>query len=39
MLKFCPVKYKPQAKCNKAVDSYLLAFKFVPDWFATSKMI
>ena len=25
--------------CNKAVESYLLALKFVPDWFIASKMI
>ena len=25
--------------CDKAVDDSLLALKFVPDWFVTSKMI
>ena len=25
--------------CYKAVDSCLIALKFVPDWFVTSKMI
>ena len=25
--------------CNKAVDDFLTGLKFVPDWFATSKMI
>ena len=25
--------------CDKAVDSYLLAVKFVPDWFVLSKII
>ena len=25
--------------CDKAVDDYLAAVKFVPDWFVTSKMI
>ena len=25
--------------CDNAVDSCLLALKFVPDWFVTSKMI
>ena len=39
MLKYCPDKYNIQKMCYKAVDSYLLALKFVPDWFVTSKMI
>ena len=25
--------------CDKAVDSYLLALKFVPNWSVTNKMI
>ena len=25
--------------CDKAVDDFLTGLKFVPDWFATSKMI
>ena len=25
--------------CDKAVDNFLSALKFVPDWFVTSKMI
>ena len=25
--------------CEKAVNAYLLALRFVPDWFATSKML
>ena len=25
--------------CDKAVDSSLLAFKFLPDWFVTNKII
>ena len=25
--------------CEKAVDIFLPTLKFVPDWFATSKMI
>ena len=25
--------------CGKTVDSYLLALKFVPNWFVTNKMI
>ena len=30
---------KNQKISDKAVDSYLLALKFVPDWFVTNKMI
>ena len=25
--------------CNKAADDCLVALKFIPDWFVTSKMI
>ena len=25
--------------CDKAVDSYPLSLKFVPDWFVTNKII
>ena len=25
--------------CDEAVDDFLLAIKFVPDWFVRSKMI
>ena len=25
--------------CDKAVDSSLLTFKFLPDWFVTNKII
>ena len=25
--------------CDKVVDDCLPAFKFIPDWFVTSKMI
>ena len=39
MLKYCPHRYKPQKMCDKAVDFYLLALKFVPDWFIADKMI
>ena len=38
-LKYCNNKYKIQKICGKVVDSNLLASKFVPDWFVTSKMI
>ena len=30
---------KTQQMCHKAVDDCLVALKFVPDWFVTSKMI
>ena len=39
MLKYCLDKCKTQEIYDKAVDSYLLALKFAPDWFFTSKMI
>ena len=32
-------RYKTQGMCNKAVDDFLPALKFVPDWFVTSKFI
>ena len=39
MLKFCPDKYKTQEMCDEAVDSCLLALKFVPDWFVMNKVV
>ena len=30
-LKYCHDKYKTQEMCNKAVDDFLPALKFVPD--------
>ena len=30
MLKYCPNRFKTQKTCDKAIKSYLLAFKFVP---------
>ena len=36
---FPPDKYKTQEICDKAINAFLLALKFVPDWFLTSKMI
>ena len=36
---YCPDKYKTQKKCDEAVDDYLAALKFIPDWFVISKMI
>ena len=38
-LKYCHDKYKTQEMYDKAVDSCLLALKFVPDCFIKSKMI
>ena len=35
MLKYCPNKQNTQKICDKAVESYLLSLKFVPDWFVT----
>ena len=34
-----PDRYKARRMCDKAGDSYLLAVKFVPDWFVLSKII
>ena len=39
MLKNCLNRYKTQEISNKAVDDFLPASKFTPDWFATSKII
>ena len=39
MLKYCSDRYKSQEICDKAVDSCLLALKFVPDWFVTNNRI
>ena len=39
MLEYCHDRYKTQEMCNKAVDNFLPALKFVPDWFVTSKII
>ena len=39
MLKYGLDKYKTQEICDELVDSYLLALKFLTDWFVTSKMI
>ena len=35
---YCHDKYKTQRTCDKILDSYLLALKFVPDWFVTSNI-
>ena len=39
MLKHCHDRDKTQEICDKAADDFLLALKFVPDWFVTNKMI
>ena len=39
MLKYCLNGYKTQEMCDKAVNNFLPALKFVSDWFVTSKMI
>ena len=39
MLKYCLDRYKTLELCDKAVDYFLPALKFVPDWFVTSKMV
>ena len=38
-LKYCHDRYNIQKMCNKAVDDFLPASKFVLDWFVSSKMI
>ena len=39
ILRCCHDRYKTQEIYDKVVDDLLPALKFVPDWFATSKMI
>ena len=39
ILKYCLGRYKTQEIWDEAVDAFLPALKFVPDWFFTSKMI
>ena len=36
---FVPDRYKSQEMCDKAVDDFLPALKFVPKWFITSKLV
>ena len=38
-IRYVPDQYKTQEMCNKAIDDFLSALKFVSDWFLTSKMI
>ena len=39
MLKYSLKRYKTQEMCDEAIDTSLLALKFVPDWFVTNKML
>ena len=32
-------KYKTQIMCDETADDSLATLKFIPDWFATSKML
>ena len=36
---YCPDNYGAQKLCGEATDDSLAAFKLMPDWFVTSKMI
>ena len=38
LMVYCHEKYKTQRICDEAVDDYLAALKYIPDWFVTSKM-
>ena len=38
LLKYSPDRHKTQKICD-FVDSFILALKFIPDWFVTSKRI
>ena len=35
----CPYRYKTQKMYDKAVDDFLAALKFIPEWYVTSNMI
>ena len=39
IIKYSRNRYKTREMCNTAVDDFLVALKFVSDWFVTSKMI
>ena len=39
MLKYGLDRYKIQEVCDKAVDVFLPALEFVPDWFFYKKII
>ena len=38
-LKYGFDRYNTQGMCDTAVDDFLPALKFVPDWFVTGKII
>ena len=39
LIVYCPDKYKSQRMCDEAVGNCLAAFKFIPDWFVTCKIL
>ena len=39
MRKYCLDRHNTQEMFDKAVNNFLSALKFAPDWFVTSKMI
>ena len=39
MLKYCLKRNKTQEMCDEAIDAFLQALKFVPDWFVTNEML
>ena len=39
MIVYCFNKYKTHEMCDEAVANCLKAFKFIPDWFVTSKLL
>ena len=39
LILYCCDRYKTQRMCDEAADDFLLALKFIPDWFFTSKVI
>ena len=39
VLKYCIDNYKIEEMCYKAVGAFLTTVNFVPDWFATNKML
>ena len=39
MLKYCLDRYKIEEMCDKAVDNFLLRFRFFPNWFVTKKRL
>ena len=38
-IRYVPDQYNTQQMCDKAVDDFLTALKFVPDWFVTNVII